>query len=378
MNVKANIALNDHDIRLNLFLGIANWFLFLDHIPNNVANWITARNYGFSGAADWFIFITGYTAAVVYAKIMLDRGFIVGATRILKRVWQLYAAYIVLFTIYIASIAYVAAQYAAPDLIGEFNVSALIDHPLRIIVRSLFLQPKALNLDVLQLYTLLTASLAPVLWLMLRWPNLAMLGSLVLYFVASHFDWNLTSFPDGTWYFNPFCWQLLFVFGARLALGRAPDSYPVLRAPLWLYLAIAYLMFALVMTMAGRFPGFGAMFPASLIDAFDPSDKVNLGFFRVLHFAAAVLVVTRFIPKDWPGLRWPVFDPAIKCGEESVAVFCVGVFLSFIGHLTLIMSSGSVLMQILVSAGGVAAMTIVAYYISWSKQQDIWKSLAHA
>jgi hypothetical protein len=378
MNVKANIVLNDHDIRLNLFLGIANWFLFLDHIPNNVVNWITARNYGFSGAADWFIFITGYTAAVVYAKIMLDRGFIVGATRILKRVWQLYAAYIVLFTIYIASIAYVAAQYAAPDLIGEFNVSALIDHPLRIIVRSLFLQPKALNLDVLQLYTLLTASLAPVLWLMLRWPNLTMLGSAVIYFAARHFDWNLSSFPDGTWYFNPFCWQLLFVFGARLALGRAPDTYPVLRSPLWLYLAVAYLIFALVVTMAGRFPSFGISFPAWLVDTVNPNDKVNLAPFRVLHFAAAVFVTARVIPKDWPGLRWPVFDPAIKCGEESVAVFCVGVFLSFIGHLTLIMSSGSVLMQILVSACGIAAMTIVAYYISWSKQQDVWKSLAAA
>ena len=59
---------------------------------------------------------------MVYAKIMLERGFIVGATRIFKRVWQLYAAYIVLFTIYIVAIGYVAAQYAAPDLINEFNV----------------------------------------------------------------------------------------------------------------------------------------------------------------------------------------------------------------------------------------------------------------
>ena len=377
MNIKANIALNDHDIRLNLFLGIANWFLFLDHIPNNVANWITARNFGFSGAADWFIFITGYTAAVVYAKIMLERGFIVGATRVFRRVWQLYAAYIVLFTMYIAAIGYVAAQYAAPDLINEFNISALFDHPLRIMVRSLFLEPKALNLDVLQLYTVLTAALAPVLWLMLRWPNPTMIASLALYVVARHFDWNLSSFPDGTWYFNPFCWQLLFVFGARLALGRAPDTYPVLRWPLWFYLAVSYLLFAIVITMAARFPAFGAAFPASLLTAFDP-DKVNLAPFRVLHFAAAVFVITRLIPKDWPGLRWPAFDPLIKCGEQSLAVFCVGVFLSFIGHFTLIISSGSVMMQILVSASGIAVMTVVAYYISWSKQQDAWKTLAPA
>jgi hypothetical protein len=377
MNVKANIALNDHDIRLNLFLGIANWFLFLDHIPNNVVNWITARNYGFSGAADWFIFITGYMAAVVYAKIMLERGFIVGATRVFRQVWQLYAAYIVLFTIYIVAISYVAAQYSAPDLINEFNISALFDHPLRIMIRSLFLQPKALNLDVLQLYTVLTAALAPVLWLMLRWPNPTMLASLALYVAARYFDWNLSSFPDGTWYFNPFCWQLLFVFGARLALGRPPDTYPVLRWPLWFYLAVAYLLFALVTTLAGRFPSLAAMLPAWQLDTFIPNDKVNLSPFRVLHFAAAVFVITRLIPKDWPGLRWPVFDPLIKCGEQSLAVFCVGVFLSFIGHFTLIISSGSVTMQILVSISGIAAMTVVAYYISWSKQQDSWK-VAHA
>jgi hypothetical protein len=378
MNVKANLAINDHDIRLNLFLGVANWYLFLDHIPNNVANWITARNFGFSGAADWFIFITGYTSSVIFAKIMLERGFIVGATRVFRRVWQLYAAYVVLFTIYLVAISYVAAEYAAPDLINEFNVSALFDHPLRILIRSLFLQPKALNLDVLQLYTALTIALAPILWLMLRLPNLTMAASVVLYFAARHFDWNLSSFPDGSWYFNPFCWQLLFVFGARLALGRAPDTYPVLRSPLWLYLAFAYLLFALVVTLAGRFPSLGIMFPAWLVDTVNPNDKVNLAPFRVLHFAAAVFVTARFIPKDWPGLRWPVFDPLIKCGEESLAVFCVGVFLSFIGHFALLVSSGSVIMQLLVSTGGIAIMTIVAYYISWSKQQDVWKNLARA
>jgi hypothetical protein len=51
-------------------------------------------------------------------------------------------------------------------------------------------------------------------------------------------------------------------------------------------------------------------------------------------------------------------------------VFCVGVFLSFVAHFTLILSSGSLLAQILVSIAGIAIMTTVAYYISWSKRQD--------
>ena len=59
------------------------------------------------------------------------------------------------------------------------------------------------------------------LWLMLRRPGLTMIGSIALYLAARQFEWNLPSFPDGNWNFNPFCWQLLFVFGAWIALGGA-------------------------------------------------------------------------------------------------------------------------------------------------------------
>ncbi|MDB5611602.1 MAG: hypothetical protein JWP25_8502 [Bradyrhizobium sp.] len=381
MDLHANLAANSRDIRLNLFLGVANWFIFLDHIPNNVVNWITARNYGFSGAADVFIFISGYTASLVYAKLMLERGFIVGTTRILERVWQLYAAYIVLFVIYVVSIGYVAAQYAAPDIINEFNVAGLIDHAIRTLAHGLLLQSKPLNLDMLQLYTMLMAFFGPALWLMLRKPALTLGGSLALYVAARQFDWNLPSFPDGSWYFNPFCWQLLFLCGAWLALGEtaeAKEARTIRKSPVLIYFAITYLMFALAMTTAGRFPEFGDIFPKWLFDAFNPNDRTNLAPYRLLHFVVVVFLVTRFVSKDWPGLKSPIFRPLIKCGEQSLAVFGVGVFLSFVGHFALTISSGSVMTQILVSASGIAIMTFVAYYISWSKQQDAWKALVMA
>src|SRR5690348_2951153 len=91
------------DLRIDLLCGLANWSIFLDHIPHNVVNLLTLRNFGFSGAADLFIFVSGYAVAMVYAKMVAERGFVVGATRIFKRVWQLYAAYIVLFAIYTVS-----------------------------------------------------------------------------------------------------------------------------------------------------------------------------------------------------------------------------------------------------------------------------------
>jgi hypothetical protein len=370
MDIHATLPPKGRDLRLDLFRGIANWAIFLDHIPNNVVNWITTRNYGFSDAADLFVFISGYTASFVYAKMMLDRGFVVGATRLFKRVWQLYVAHVVLFVIYIAAIGYVAQRYSDVEIINEFNVAGLIENPIQTLIHGLLLSFKPLNLDVLPLYIVLMAFFPPVLWMMLRKPDLTMLASLCLYFAARHYGWNLRGYPAGEWYFNPFTWQVLFMFGAWFALGGARASRSVINSPITLYLGGAYLIFALIMTMAGRFSDFGALFPSWLYDAFNPNDKTYLAPYRVLHFVIIAFFVTRFVPKEWPGLEWKVFEPVVKCGQQSLAVFCVGVFLSFVAHFTLIMSSGSFLAQVVVSAAGIAIMTIVAYYISWSKQQD--------
>ncbi|MCP1844689.1 hypothetical protein ACVIHI_002388 [Bradyrhizobium sp. USDA 4524] len=370
MEIHATLPEKGRDLRLDLFRGVANWAIYLDHIPDNVVNWITTRNYGFSDAADLFVFISGYTASFVYARMMLERGFIVGATRLTKRVWQLYVAHIILFVIYIASISYLALRFGDSEIINEFNVAGLVDNATETLRQGLFLKFKPVNLDVLPLYIVLMGLFPPVLWFMLRRPNWTMAASLVLWLVSRHQGWNLPAYPAGSWYFNPFAWQVLFVFGSWCAMGGARNNMRIINSRYTLWFCIAFMIFALIMTMAGRFPDFGAMFPDWLYSAFNPNDKTNLAPYRFLHFVVITVLVIRFIPKDWAALEWKVFDPLIVCGQQSLAVFCVGVFLSFVGHFELSMSSGSLFAQIFVSISGIAIMTIVAYYISWSKRQD--------
>jgi hypothetical protein len=330
------------------------------------------RNFGFSGAVDLFVFVGGYTAAILYGRMMLERGFVVTATRIFKRLWQLYAAYIVLFVIYIDLIGYVARKARASELIGDFNVTGIVDHTIRTLIHGLLLQAKPLNLDVLQLFIVLMAAFPLVLFGMVRHPNITMAASAALYAAARHFDWNLSSFPDGKWYLNPFCWQLLFVLGAWLALSganqmralRTLQEFAILRA-----VAGLYLLFALAVTVAGKFPQAGLV-PDLLRDVFLPDHKENLEPYRVLHFLALASLFAYMVPRDWPGFRWPALQPVIKCGQEWLAVFCAGVFLSFAGHLVLITGPDSLVMHVLVSAAGISIMTGVAYYVSWSKRQD--------
>ena len=372
-SMKAVIAARDGDLRLRLLLGIAAWFLFLDHVPHNAVSLLTLRNFGFSGATDLFVFVGGYIAAILYGRMMLERGFVVTATRVFKRLWQLYAAYVVLFVIYIDLIGYVARKSAAPAIIGEFNVTGIVDHTIRTLIYGLLLQAKPLNLDVLQLLIVLMAFFPIVLFGMMRRPNLTLAGSFGLYLAARHFDWNLSSFPDGRWYFNPFCWQVLFVLGAWFALSgakqmrtiRSLQNFSILRIA-----AVLYLLFALVVTLAGKLPSFAAFVPPSVLDAFLPNDKENLALYRVLHLLALAVLFTYLVPRNWRGFQWQALQPVIKCGQEWLAVFCAGVFLSFAGHLVLITGPDSLAMQVLVSLAGISIMVGVAYYVSWSKRQD--------
>src|SRR5271169_1622478 len=358
------------DYRLDVLRGIANWAIFLDHIPNNVVNWVTTRNYGFSDAADLFIFISGWTVAFVYGRLMMNRGYIIAATRIGKRAWQIYVAHLVLFVMYIAEVGYLAKTYNDPGLLNEFNVAGFMRDPAETLYQGLILAFKPVNMDSLPLYIVLMFFFPPVLWALLRRPNLTLFASFVLYVAARHFSWNLSAYPAGSWYFNPFTWQFLFVIGAWFALGGTGKSMPLVQSRWLTIFGTAYLLFALFVTLGGRFLNMADILPHWLYVAFIPNDKTNLDPSRIVHFVICTFFIIKYVPRDWNGFQRPIFQPMIRCGQQSLEVFCFGIFLAGAAHIILVEVSNAIWMQVLVSVGGIALMTLLAYYRSWSKKLD--------
>ena len=133
--------------------------------------------------------------------------------------------------------------------------------------------------------------------------------------------------------FNPFAWQLLFVFGAWCALGGAQRLARWLNSPVTFGLAVAYLLFAFGIAMTWYFPRLGVFVPKFVGEAIYPIDKTNLDVLRILHFLSLAVITVWFVPRDWPALKSPVFWPAIVCGQHSLETFCLGVFLAFAGAL---------------------------------------------
>jgi len=360
-------AATERDLRLDLFRGIALWLIFLDHIPENVVNWFTIRNYGFSDATEIFIFISGYTAAFVYGRAMRERGFVIAGARILRRAWQIYVAHIFLFTIFMAEIAYVAATFDNPLYAEEMNILDFLKQPDVTIFQALLLKFKPVNMDVLPLYIVLLLLFPPALAMLMWQPAFALAASALLYVLTWTFDWNLPAYPNGVWFFNPFAWQLLFVFGAWCALGGAKRLAPVLQSRTVLAVAIAYLAFAFVIALTWYIEPLGRLVPNWLSEWMYPIDKTNLDVLRFAHFLALAAVTVRFVPRDWPGLKLPILQPAIRCGQHSLEIFCLGVFLAFAGQFVISEYSGGPLIQIAISFTGIMIMIGTANLISWYK-----------
>jgi hypothetical protein len=361
---------SERDLRLDLFRGLALWLIFLDHIPSNVVSWGTIRNYGFSDATEIFVFISGYTAAFVYGRAMRDRGFVIAAVRILRRAWQVYIAHMFLFVIFMAEIAYVGATLRNPLYAEEMNILDFLQQPDVTLLQALLLKFKPANMDVLPLYIVLLAGFPPTLWLMRRAPHVALGASVLLYVAAWRFNWNIPAYPTGYWYFNPFAWQLLFVVGAWCATGGRASLGPLLNARWIVALATAYLVFAFLVSLTWYLPAFARFMPRWLSELIYPIDKTNLDILRVMHFLAIAVLVVRVLPRGWPGLNSPVFWPAIVCGQQSLATFCLGVFLAFTCHFILVEVSERIPMQIALSAAGILIMVAVAAVLQWYKVVD--------
>jgi hypothetical protein len=353
----------ERDLRLDLMRGIGQWMVFLDHVPYDIVSWLTLRNYGFSDAAEFFVFISGYTAGFVYGPAIANGQFLAATKRLLKRAWHLYVAHIFLFLFFVAQIARAARRFDNPMYGNEYNIFLFLEHPDVMIGQTLMLKFKPVDLDVLPLYIVLVLSLPAILLGLVKIPRWTLLGSAVLYTLARYFDWNLPSFPGGNWYFNPFAWQLLFVFGTWCGLNGAAEIATFVRSRAVLILALAWIAFSFLIVMTWHIPALGAMIPQWMIHVIYPIDKSDLDMFRLIHFLALAVVFVRYVPRDWPALRSNLLRPLVLVGQHSLPIFCLGVFLSFAAHWFLVQIEGDIVAQILVSFAGMATMVGVAWVL---------------
>lgn len=364
----SNVPLADRDHRIDFFRGVALIAIFINHIPENLFALLTTRNIGFSDASEIFIFLSGFSAAMVFTRRRATRGWTFASLEALRSVWTLYIVHIFVFVLFIAQVAVTAQTFSNPMYVDEMKIGDFLAEPHVAVVEALLLRFQPRFLDILPLYIALLLTTPALLAVPARFAWITLAVSFALYVAVPVFDLRPLAYPDDReWTFNPIAWQFLFVIGVYL--GRGDRDRPiVLPRSRWLLIPVlAYLGFSAVIQISWTIAGLYPNFPALLDDSLWPLDKANLSAWRLSHFLCLAYLVARLTRPGHPFFRGRLARPLVLCGQHSLNIFCLGIFLSFFGHLIQTEISAALWAQAAIVFGGAGLMFGLAMLQSWYK-----------
>lgn len=351
------------DHRIDFWRGLALVTIFVNHVPGNVFESLTHRNYGVSDSAELFVFLAGFSAAIAYFGTFLADP-IVGAGKVLARTWSLYVAHIVLIVAAIAIFFAAGMVFQDAHWVEAYGLDVLSTEPIRGFVGIATLGHQIGYFNILPLYVALFLMLPVLMWLAARNVGLALAAAVTLY-VWSHVDGlRLPSYPtDYGWFFEPLRWQLLFAIGFAAGV-LAREGRPVPFHPLAYAAAVAVLVAGGVVAVSGLHPAPGAL---PIPDFLYTDDKSGLGLPRLAHVVALVYVIAH--------APWALFDrlvhrlgPAsalVRIGRNSLPLFCFGSVLAVVGQVVVRASGDSAAFAALFVSAGVAAHVGFAHGLEW-------------
>ena len=287
-----------------------------------------------------------------------ERGFIVAGARILKRAWQIYVAHVFLFAIYIAEIAYVASSFDNPLYAEEMNALDFLKQPGRHDHPGAAAQVQAgQHGRAAALHRAADGVPAGALAADPQRFDRACGFRSRSTSLTWEFGWNIAVLSE-----RPLVLQSVRLAASvrvrRLVRARRRDaagagvalaaSRSGSRSLIWCS--------RFGVTLTWYFPRLSFLIPHWLGEWMYPIDKTNLDVLRFAHFLALAALTVRFIPRDWPVLQSRWLRPAILCGQHSLEIFCLGVFLAFAAHFVMVEFYGGTAMQVLMSMAGILIM----------------------
>jgi hypothetical protein len=375
--VKANKRARDP--RLDFFRGVAMFIILVAHITINPwALWIPAR-FGFSDATEIFVFCSGMASAIAFGAIYQNAGWLLGTLRIAHRMWQVYWAHLGVFFVSLFSmVALNKSGWFETDYVGALNLYPFLNSTGANMIGLLTLTYVPNYFDILPMY-LVILGMIPVVMLLSRIHTLLPLAaSVLLWFASNVSDLNFPAeywFPNGStrgWFFDPFCWQLVFFLGFSFMAGWLPAP-PVRKDLVWLAAAFVFLT---VPFAWGKIIGSVEFIREWRSEWTFLFDKTHFGILRLVHFLslaylAWVAVGPKGVRLTVPMLVAPV-QVISRVGQQSLAIFMVSMVLARLLGVVLDVIGRSFVATAFVNFLGFAILIGVAYGVRYIKSEP-WR-----
>jgi hypothetical protein len=347
---------SSRDVRLDFFRGIAMFVIFVAHVPSNSWFGFIPARFGFSSAAELFVFCSGLASSFAFGRLFQRDGFSAGLFRTLSRVWQVYWAHIGMSLVMII-VSIIGLKLLGTDYPTRLGLGWFYAHPAEGVFAMMTLTYTPAYLDMLPVYLVLLAMLPLVMLVARLSPKLALGALFALWALVQVTGFNLPGGqgPGNTWYFNPFAWQLVFFTGFAFGMGwlRAP----ALRKGKLFWLCVAFLL----LSVPVNFWAFTDNVPvlAEIHNALIPPDgKTNLNPLLYLHFLASAYVVLILIEPIRGELHRA--RPIVLVGQQALATFMASTALAWSLGMVLDVTGRGLLATSLANLIGFAGIIAVA------------------
>jgi hypothetical protein len=347
---------------IDFWRGFALITIFINHIPGIYFEIFTHRNFAMSDSADLFVFLAGWGLRLMYngSVGVVPVGSLVYSLG--GRAISLYAAQMMMVTVAIAILSLAARYLNNPLLLEWHNAAAIFYNPADAHLGIALLSHQLGYFDILPLYVTLMIAAPLFCFMQAKAPAWVLPTSGLIYVLALSFRFNLTTWPgQGEWFFNPFCWQFMFILGFVMASSEGAGRIVRLYLPVLRWIAIPILAFGFWATRTEWWPDIDAIPEPQL---FFLISKTYLTPIRLIQFLALVAVGTvlfpyiqRFVPR--------IVTFLTILGRNSLNVFCVTSLLSLIAQILRFAVNGGIVLDAAILVGGIVIMGITGKVSEW-------------
>lgn len=345
---------------IDMWRGLVLVVIFINHVPGNLLEHLTMKNFGFSDSAEAFVFVSGLAVALAYLPKLTAGEWFGTARRCVKRAVKLYGVHLLLTLAALVMFGQAFLVTGITELATSHGRDISFMEPARALTGLVLLSHQIGYFNILPLYILLMLVAVPLL--MLAWvrPVLALALSTLVYIWSRAVDFGLPTWPvEGRWFLDPLGWQLLFTIGIVCGVVWRGRKLPF--SPLLFGVSVAWLLVSLVVVTNGFGQSPGLYDTArTWLDI----NKTDLGLGRMFHFLALAYVLSQMRVGE-AILRLPGSDKLTLMGRHGLAVFAAGSLASALGQILLAVSHGSPIVGVVYVVAGIFGLVTFASCLEW-------------
>lgn len=348
------------DVRLDFARGLSMFIIFVAHVPANSWFLFIPARFGFSSAAELFVFCSGLASGYAFGGAYLKSGFREGTRRVLRRAAQVYGAHLGLMA-GLAAASYAGFWLLNIDYPARIGLEPLLHDPVSVLGDILLLRFVLPYTDILPLYIVLLAMIPLVMALASRAIWLVFVALPGLWLFANLFGVNLPANGVG-WFFNPLAWQLLFFAGFGFGMGWLPA--PRLHRGWLFWCCVAGILVSIPLNFWAILDAVPALdtFRESILP---PGNQTFLSPLRFGHFLMLAYVGLVLVDPYRSALGHA--RAIIKVGQQSLATFITSTILIWVAGMVLDSTGREPLATALVNLSGFGVIITVAYVAAYLK-----------